>query len=300
MKKHNLLILILLTVLLLPTTKSYAYNGLVEFIPIGAKEMREMGYEPPLPFTISPLVHFMKNYQEITNVVATGDFGAGDIPADVTMNDVSVNAITTGLRLAVNPLPFLSIFGIGLYSDGYTEFDATAAAIPGVIREYTLKQRLAFNAVTGVVGMNAAYGTKIGAFTPFVSLNGNVAWSKANLTDTIINTLVFSGRVGTAIPMPKKMRLAFWTGAMYQHTLLGTEVTGEYVAQVPEDVFLLPITTESGYLPVLSKYTATQKPRSPLSMIVGMQFAPIKYFDIMTEVGFFGKFTVNVSLGFNF
>lgn len=291
-------------------------NGVVDFLPVFGKEMRENGMTPPKPFFISPMFYYMEDYNNITNAKGWIDnsknsfyFPYFDTEAkalSVDMSDASINTTSYGVRAGFWLFPFLQIFGMYIHSDGYSKFHAKASPLPETLSNgYELNQRINFKADTGGIGFNAAYGFKLGPVYPFGSLNANYAWSSADLLDGIVSTVVFSGRLGTAIPLPKKnMDLSVWIGAMYKLTMTGTEVSGTYTVRIPGEYWDGgpdgTLAQNYGDKPLTSSYKATQRPVSPWNMVAGVGFNPCRYFGLMTEFGFIGKFTASASVIFNF
>lgn len=277
-----------------PVGASAGENGVVDFLPIFGSEMTKMGMTPPKPFFISPMFFYMEDYLKITD--ASGSVPGINDQLPVTMSNASTVTSSGGIRAGFWLFPFLQIFGMYLYNDGYTKFNAKMDenTLPEILPNgYNLNQKIKFSAQTGAIGINAAYGFKLGHVYPFGSLNANYAWTNASLVDKILSTVVFSARVGLNVPTPvPNMDVSFWVGAMYKLTLgLSEQVSGRYTVTVPEI---------NGGRPFESSYSATQKYVSPWNMVAGATFNPCRYFGIMTEFGFIGKFTANVGLNFNF
>lgn len=299
-----------------PSFATAGENGVVDFLPIGAKQMSEAGMTPPKPFFISPMYFYMEEYLNITDARGWapdfGYFNTPDTALNVNMSNASMVSSSFGIRGGFWLLPFLQIFGLYVHSEGYTKFNAqvdpknqpdqNGIAFEEIMpKGYSIDQRLNFKADTGVIGLNAAYGFKLGPVYPFGSLNANYAWSKANLVDKIISTVVASARVGVNVPTPiPHMDVSVWLGVMYKLTLgMSEKVSGKYTTTIPKDNFApgLGITSDQT---ITSRYTATQRFVSPWNMTAGFAFNPCRYFGIMTEFGFINKFTANVGLNFNF
>lgn len=288
--------------MLRPAGASAGENGVVDFLPIFGKEMRKAGMTPPKPFFISPMFFYMEDYLKITDASGVVPELSTEMRTSVDMSNASTDTLTGGIRAGFWLFPFLQVFGAYMYTDGYTKFTAKAAPMPGILPNgYELTQKIRFNAQTGVIGFNAAYGFKLGPVSPFGSLNANYAWSSASLVDTLVSTVVFSGRIGVNIPTPKpNMDVSVWVGAMYKLTLMGEQLSGSYSVTIPKDNFAPGLGDAFGDKPLQANYNATQRPISPWNMIAGLAFNPCRYFGIMTEFGFIGKFTTNVSVNFNF
>lgn len=298
-----------------PSMVSAGEYGVVDFLPIGAKVMSEAGMTPPKPFFISPMYFYMEEYLSITDAKGWAPafpyFNSQSNALNVSMNNASMVSSSVGVRGGFWLLPFLQIFGVYVHSEGHTKFNATVDPKNqpnqgGVSFEeimpkgYSIDQRLNFKADTGVLGINAAYGFKLGPVYPFGAINANYAWTKANLVDKIISSVVASARVGVNVPTPiPHMDVALWVGVMYKLTLgMSEKVSGQYTTTIPKDNFAPGLFNSDQT--ITSRYTATQRFVSPWNMTAGLAFNPCRYFGIMTEIGFINKFTANVGLNFNF
>ena len=289
-----------------------------DYLPILGKQMRAQGMRPPKPFFVSAIYYNMQIPQTITNAVGydirdntgglissgltvdgklfdiNGD-GAGDMP--VRMENAKVVTNSGGVRAGFNLLPFLSIFGVYMHTEGITEFTAVADGIWGFMNNgYMLNQKIKFKADTGAIGVALSYGFRLGRVVPFAVLNGNYAWTTTNMTDQIINTLIAGARIGINVPLPKDMRIGFHIGTQYQYLPMGNKRTGQYTVTLPAGT----INGSTEPITITSKYSANAENASPWAMNAGILFSPSKYFDIITEFGFLSRFTAMVAVQANF
>lgn len=269
-----------------------------DYLPILGKQARANGVRTPKPFFISAIYYHMEIPQTITNAVGYGfNPPVGIDKMDVRMENAKVVTNSGGVRAGVNILPFMSIFGVYMHTEGYSEFTAVVDGIWGVMNNgYMLNQKIKFAADTGAVGAALSYGFRLGRVVPFAVLNANYGWTTTNMTDQTIETLIASARVGITVPLPKDMRIAMTVGTQYQYLPMGNERSGQYTVTLPAGT----INGSTEPITMTSKYRANAQNASPWAMNAGLLFSPSKYFDIITEFGFLSRFTAMVAVQANF
>lgn len=268
-----------------------------DYLPILGKQMRAQGMRAPKPFFISAIYYHMEIPQTITNAVGYG-FNPS-LPIDsmpVRMENAKVVTNSGGFRAGFNLLPFMSLFGVYMHTEGYSEFTAVADGNAAMPNGYMLNQKIDFKADTGAVGAALSYGLRLGRVVPFAVLNANYAWTTTNMTDQIINTLIASARVGITVPLPKDMRIAMHVGTQYQYLPMGNQRSGQYTVELPGGT----IVGKDDPMTITSKYRANAENASPWAMNAGFLFSPSRYFDIITEFGFLSRFTAMVAVQANF
>lgn len=268
-----------------------------DYLPILGKQMRAQGMRAPKPFFISAIYYHMEIPQTITNAVGYG-FNPS-LPIDsmpVRMENAKVVTESGGVRAGVNILPFMSIFGVYMHTEGYSEFTAVADGNAAMPNGYMLEQKIDFKADTGAIGAALSYGLRLGRVIPFAVLNANYAWTTTNMTDQIINTVIAGARVGITVPLPKDMRIAMHVGTQYQYLPMGNERSGQYTVTLPGGT----IVGKDDPMTITSKYRANAENASPWAMNAGLLFSPSRYFDIITEFGFLSRFTAMVAVQANF
>ena len=264
-----------------------------DYLPILGKQARANGVRTPKPFFISAIYYHMEIPQTITNAVGYGfNPPVGIDKMDVRMENAKVVTNSGGFRAGVNILPFMSIFGVYMHTEGYSEFTAVVDGIWGIMNHgYMLNQKIKFAADTGAVGAALSYGFRLGRVVPFAVLNAN-----SNMTDQTIETLIASARVGINVPLPKDMKVALTVGTQYQYLPMGNERSGQYTVTLPAGT----INGSTEPITMTSKYRANAENASPWAMNAGLLFSPSKYFDIITEFGFLSRFTAMVAVQANF
>lgn len=268
-----------------------------DYLPILGKQMRAQGMRAPKPFFISAIYYHMEIPQTITNAVGYGftpSLPVNSMP--VRMENAKINTESGGFRAGVNILPFMSIFGVYMHTEGYSEFTAVADGNPAMPNGYMLEQKIDFKADTGAIGTALSYGLRLGRVVPFAVLNANYAWTTTNMTDQIINTLIAGARVGINVPLPKDMKVALTVGAQYQYLPMGNERSGQYTVTLPGGT----IAGKDDPMTITSKYRANAQNASPWAMNAALLFSPSRYFDIITEFGFLSRFTAMVAVQANF
>lgn len=268
-----------------------------DYLPILGKQMRAQGMRAPKPFFISAIYYHMIIPQSITNAVGYG-FNPS-LPVNemkVRMENAKVVTNSGGVRAGFNLLPFMSIFGVYMRTEGYSEFTAVADGVAAMPNGYMLNQKIKFAADTGAIGTALSYGIRLGRVVPFAVLNANYAWTTTNMTDQVINTLIAGARVGITVPLPKDMRIAMHLGTQYQYLPMGNERSGQYTVTLPGGT----IPGKDDPMTITSKYRANAENASPWAMNAGILFSPSRYFDIITEFGFLSRFTAMVAVQANF
>lgn len=268
-----------------------------DYLPILGKQARANGVRTPKPFFISAIYYHMEIPQSITNAVGYGftpSLPVNSMP--VRMENAKVVTESGGFRAGVNILPFMSIFGVYMHTEGYSQFTAVADGNAAMPNGYMLEQKIDFKADTGAIGTALSYGFRLGRVVPFAVLNANYAWTTTNMTDQIINTLIAGARVGINVPLPKDMKVALTVGAQYQYLPMGNERSGQYTVTLPGGTII----GKDDPMTITSKYRANAQNASPWAMNAGILFSPSRYFDIITEFGFLSRFTAMVAVQANF
>lgn len=269
-----------------------------DYLPILGKQARANGVRPPKPFFISAIYYHMEIPQTITNAVGYGfnpPVGIDEMP--VRMENAKVVTNSGGFRAGFNLLPFMSIFGVYMHTEGYSEFTAVADGIWGIMNNgYMLNQKIKFAADTGAIGTGLSYGFRLGRVVPFAVLNANYAWTTTNMTDQVINTLIAGARVGMRVPLPKDMGIGFHVGAQYQYLPMGNERSGQYTVTLPAGT----INGSTEPMTITSKYRANAQNASPWAMNAGIAFSATEHFMMLLEFGFLSRFTTMVAVQANF
>lgn len=270
-----------------------------DYLPILGKQARANGVKTPKPFFISAIYYHMEIPQTITNARGWGfhdAFMTEDQAIGVRMENAKVVTNSGGVRAGVNILPFMSIFGVYMHTEGYSQFTAVADGNAAMPNGYMLEQKIKFKADTGAVGAALSYGFRLGRVVPFAVLNANYGWTTTNMTDQTIETLIASARVGITVPLPKDMRIAMTVGTQYQYLPMGNERSGQYTVTLPAGTII----GQNDPISITSKYRANAENASPWAMNAGILFSPSRYFDIITEFGFLSRFTAMVAVQANF
>ena len=201
-----------------------------DYLPILGKQMRAQGMRPPKPFFVSAIYYHMQIPQTITNARGWGfaPFLDEKDAIPVSMYNAKVETNSVGFRAGINLLPFMSIFGVYMHTEGKSKFTAVADGNQAMPNGYKLDQVNPFKADTGAIGAALSYGFRLGRVVPFAVINGNYAWTSTDRTDNIIQTLIVGARVGVNVPLPKDMKVAFMLGTQYTYMPMGNQVQGSY------------------------------------------------------------------------
>lgn len=269
-----------------------------DYLPILGKQMRAQGMRPPKPFFVSAIYYHMQIPQNITNARGWGFFGYTENNAiGVRMENAKVETNSVGFRAGFNLLPFMSIFGVYMHTEGKSKFTAVADGNAAMPNGYILKQVNPFKADTGAIGVALSYGFRLGRVVPFGVINTNYAWTTTDRTDNIIQTLIAGARVGVNVPLPKDMKVAFMVGAQYTYMPMGNQVSGSYTVTLPAGTTIF---NPDAPATVTSKYRANAEYASPWTFNAAVMYSFNRHFDILAEVGFLTRLTAMVTLQANF
>ena len=269
-----------------------------DYLPILGKQMRAQGMRPPKPFFVSAIYYHMQIPQTITNARGWGfaPFLDEKDAIPVSMYNAKVETNSVGFRAGINLLPFMSIFGVYMHTEGKSKFTAVADGNQAMPNGYKLDQINPFKADTGAIGAALSYGFRLGRVVPFAVINGNYAWTSTDRTDNIIQTLIVGARVGVNVPLPKDMKVAFMLGTQYTYMPMGNQVQGSYTVTLPPGTL---VNQDKPYT-ITSKYKADAEYSSPWTFNAGVMYSVNRYFDILAEVGFLTRLTAMVTLQANF
>jgi len=270
-----------------------------DYLPILGKQARANGIRPPKPFFISAIYYHMEIPQTITN--AFGYDFKSEIPMTVSsmkvrMENAKIVTNSGGLRAGFNLFPFMSLFGVYMHTEGYSEFTAVVDGVAAMPNGYMLNQKIDFKADTGAVGVGFQYGMRIGRVVPFAVLNANYGWTTTNMTDQTIETLIAGARVGLRVPLPKNMGISAHIGTQYQYLPMGNQRSGQYTVTLPPNT----IVGISDPLTVTSRYRANAQNASPWAMNAGIAFSATEHFMMLLEFGFLSRFTTMLAVQANF
>lgn len=278
-----------------PIERAYVVE---DYLPILGKQMRAQGMRPPKPFFVSAIYYHMQIPQVITNARGWGfsSFKTEQDAIPVSMYNAKVETNSIGFRAGFNLLPFMSIFGVYMHTEGKSKFTAVADGNQAMPNGYKLQQVNPFKADTGAIGVALSYGFRLGRVVPFGVINSNYAWTSTDRTDNIIQTLIAGARVGVNVPLPKDMKVAFMLGTQYTYMPMGNQVSGSYTVTLPEGTMV----DQTQPVTITSRYKADAEYASPWTFNAGVMYSFNRHFDILAEVGFLTRLTAMVTLQANF
>ena len=278
-----------------PIERAYVVE---DYLPILGKQMRAQGMRPPKPFFVSAIYYHMQIPQVITNARGWGfsSFKTEQDAIPVSMYNAKVETNSIGFRAGFNLLPFMSIFGVYMHTEGKSKFTAVADGNQAIPNGYKLQQVNPFKADTGAIGVALSYGFRLGRVVPFGVINSNYAWTSTDRTDNIIQTLIAGARVGVNVPLPKDMKVAFMLGTQYTYMPMGNQVSGSYTVTLPEGTMV----DQTQPVTITSRYKADAEYASPWTFNAGVMYSFNRHFDILAEVGFLTRLTAMVTLQANF
>ena len=213
-------------------------------LPIWGQKVADRNIDLQLPFGFNmnyvynqmslELTHFSMNFYDGENL--------DDIINPQTLNFTETVATANGLNLRGDAwiLPFLNVYGLYSKNQGSTKVSfqpqtiETGLGPAGNLMEIrTLEEPISVPEVlfkTNSFGMGATgvYGWD----DYFVSVDGNMTWTKSDLLAETITFFVGSARIGRRVSFRNGMKLAVYIGAMYRNFVNKENNTGSLA--VPE------------------------------------------------------------------
>lgn len=184
-----------------------------DFLPIWGKELREMGYEIPLPFGVS--VSAITIDQSLAAENLKLDINNTTYPLqNISITDMEAESTNLSLRFDVWLLPFLNLYGLIGETDGKFSGTVSVPRIPGVIPVPVSKPfEIDYDGPSVGVGTTIAGGYE----NFFGVLDINYAETELDFVLDDSEALTTSVRLGWNGKI-RKWNGGFWVGAMHQDT----------------------------------------------------------------------------------
>ncbi|MHC4849790.1 MAG: hypothetical protein ACYTEG_15235, partial [Planctomycetota bacterium] len=190
------------------------------YVPIGGRKIREMGYEIPLPFGLNAnLFYADRNFKikELDVGVNGGDLQPVPDFVDIQVSGKVYNFMA---RFDAWVLPFLNLYLMA----GYTWTDTLNTVtidLPGPGQPITFDVPVQVEGPTYGVGLTLAFGYKWW----FMAIDGNLNIADLNVADSEIRANIYSARTGWQGGIgTSEWKGALWVAYYYWDT--ENEVTG--------------------------------------------------------------------------
>lgn len=273
-------------------------------LPIWGDEVREMGYELPVPVGFG----LYMNSQDV-EYIASSDFkvdatggmlgGRGGKSAHylIPAEDVSITGQDKSLQLRVDAwvLPFLNVYALTGYTQGKKNIQADLSNATRNGKPFsvpaTIPISLEYDAYNvGVGGVLATQFDVMEGVNPIIfTLAGAITKSKTTATKSVIKTSIGSVRVGQRYDVPYG-KLAVLVGYQYQN--IEQNVSGELNNLVVGGVNLAD--------ELAFDVDLKSKETSNMSLAMVYDFGPQKKWNVMAEYGFLNWNQFMLSAGYRF
>jgi len=200
--------------------KHATVEPITRWVPIWGEQVREKGYDLPLPFGLGVNLVLMDQGIDVKNLKIGFSAPNAEV-SSVTFSNARARDNAFTARMDMWLLPFLNIYGIYGYINGEAELDVNIPAISvdlpiigtiPITEAQTVNLDIDYEGSTYGGGMTLAGGYK----NFFGSLDANYTYSDIDVANSEIETYTISPRLGILLdPKAIKGSLAFWVGAMY-------------------------------------------------------------------------------------
>ena len=297
---------------LTPAERDSILKDYDNIFPIWGKQAIAKGFDLPHSAGIN------LNYLYMNQDIAISDMGLSvnqnpTQPVDfITFDKADSRISTVNSRFDVWLFPFLSVYGMLGRAASQTKVK--------------IKEPIAFESSADFTGNYYGLGftTAIGVYQNWLSFDMNWAWTDLDKLNEPVRSRIFGIRYGRTIKLSGHKKMSFWIGTMNQkllNTTTGTVLLSEVLPpdlgdqladyqnsdwylnldprqQAGVDVIMDKILNNSGDNSV--NYSLEKQPDQPWNFLIGGQYEPNKNWQLRSEVGFLGRFSVLLSANYRF
>jgi len=261
---------------------------ITRWVPIWGEQVREKGFDLPLPFGIGTNLVFMDQGIDIRNLNISISIPGFDI-SQVKFNDSRAYDTAYTARLDMWLLPFANIYGIFGYINGEARLNINVPAISignmPITDPINVSLNVDYHGTTYGGGMTLGGGYK----NFFATLDGNYTYSNIDVADSEIETYTITPRLGMMVDsavIPGS--LALWVGTMYMN----------YRQTVTDSI---NVNTPIPGFPLLElDFEIDIKNEQPWNFLFGSQWEITKRWQFMAEGGIGNRKHVITGLFFRF
>jgi len=176
---------------------------ITRWVPIWGEQVREKGYDLPLPFGVGANLVLMDQGIDVRNL-EIGISAPNLNVSGVTFSNTRAHDRANTARLDMWLLPFVNIYGLFGYINGEVELDVNVPAISidlpnigniPISDAQTVKLSIDYNGTTYGGGLTLAGGYK----NFFGSLDANYTYSNIDVANSEIKTFTISPRLGILV-----------------------------------------------------------------------------------------------------
>ena len=200
-----------------PEKKTATVEPITRRVPIWGEQVREKGFDLPLPFGVGTNLVFMDQGIDVRNLNVNISVPGLDI-SQVKFTDSRAYDTALTARLDMWLLPLINIYGLFGYINGEARLNVNVPAISigniPITDPINASLNVDYHGTTYGGGMTLGGGYK----NFFATVDGNYTYSNIDVADSEIETYTITPRLGLLVDsavIPGS--LALWVGAMYMH-----------------------------------------------------------------------------------
>jgi hypothetical protein len=268
--------------------KSETVEPITRWVPIWGEQVREKGYDLPLPFGVGANLVFMDQGIDIRNLNVNISVPGLDI-SSVTFRNSRAEDTAYTARLDMWLLPFVNIYGIFGYINGEARLNINVPAISigntPITDSINASLNVDYHGTTYGGGMTLGGGYK----NFFATVDGNYTYSNIDVANSKIEVYTISPRLGMLVDSNAiEGSMALWVGAMYMN----------YRQTVTDSINLN--TLIPGFPAVELDFDIDIKNEQPWNFLFGGQWEITKRWQFMAEGGIGNRKHVITGLFFRF
>jgi len=275
--------------------KSQQAEPLLDFLPIWGKQLREAGYDLPLPTGVGANFIIMKQTNELSDFSFIID--NTEVPYDLQFYNMQSTDLNVTFRPDVWIFPFLNVYGVFGHTSGSINpvilVPGISADLPNlgeidIVKPFTINDKVEYRGATIGFGTTLAGGFKSFFFT----VDYNYTATKLNVVSETVYAQTISPRVGVTLESYKTIgKGTFWIGAMYLKAKQKItdrvnirQIDGEVADAIGDEV----------------SYSMTLGIADPWNMLIGGSWSLNSHMNVMLEVGVGDRNQFMVGLEYRF
>ena len=266
-------------------------------LPFFAQEVLDLGFELPNPYGVAVIPVWIRQELILENLAISFDGGPFTEIESVEFNSPEAENTTLQLKLDAWVFPFMNVFATAGKLNGeatiplsvstddlFPSLCSTPPFLPICGQTVSAVATPAYNGENFTLGINLAMGWQ----EFFVTLPMTYTWSEINISDSTIEALNITPRIGVTGTVGDKGMIAAFIGATY--LVAEVDLTGRVSLDTPGG--------PSGDVTTID-YRVSQRNKDKWNYLVGFNWDIDKNWSVTAEAGFGGTRN-NVIAGFTY